>query len=157
MIRITATSLCILVALLLAQRSLCRAEPPIDPDLAAKAPAFDPPQILIAASINDEGDLMLVEVRTIYIGFNGESYNHRSLSKIKLKNVGIFTVQGKRVSVDEARQQLAGKDTPIICSSGNTPLAAFYASMFVPKTLHFVFPNEAPTWRKIQEQGRPLR
>ncbi len=157
MLKTLVIPVCIVAAVLFARRPSGQAAPPADSKPAENAPAYDPPRILVAASIDEDDDLLLVNVRTIYIGFDGESYNDRSLSKTSLKDVGIFTVQGESVSVDEARGQLAGKDTPILCSSNNTPLPAFYASMFVPDTLHFVFPDESPTWGKIQGPGTPFR
>lgn len=130
-----------------------------EPDSKAKpiAPAFDPPQILVAAAIDDDDNLILVNFRTIYIGFTGESYNSRSVSKTSLKEVQIVNVKGEKVSIAAAREQLAGRDTPILCSSWNSSLPDFYASMFSPTTLHFVFPTESPVWEKIQEPGRPIR
>lgn len=130
-----------------------------EPDAKAKptAPAFDPPQILVAAAIDHEDNLVLVNFRTTYIGFTGESYNSRSVSKTALKEVQIANVKGEKVSIAAAREQLAGRDTPILCSSWNSSLPDFYASMFSPTTLHFVFPRESPVWKEIQEPGRPIR
>ncbi len=147
---------------LIALISLFAEEPVVVPGPAADskpvetASAHDPPQIVVASAIDGE-NLLLVNFRTIYILFNGESYNTRSVTKTSLKNVGIFTVKGQRVSVGEATHKISGKDTPILCSSWNTPLPEFYASMFEPETLHFIFPEESPAWKKIQEPGRPIR
>ncbi len=120
------------------------------------APPQDPPHIVVASAIDDES-LTLVSFKPVYVGFTGESYNSRSVSKTPLKGVRIFTVKGQPVSVNAARKILAGKDTPVLCSSWATPLPRFYASMFSPDTLHFVFAEEAPAWKKIQEPGRPVR
>ena len=121
------------------------------------APAYDPPHIVVTAGIDRDNNLLLVNFRTIYIGFTGESYNSRSVSKAPLKEVQIFTVDGEKVSLEIAREQLDGKDTPILCSSYNTKLPDFYVPLFSPQTLHFIFPEESPEWTKIQEPGRPLR
>jgi len=121
------------------------------------APAYDPPQIVVAAGIDRDNNLLLINFRTIYIGFTGESYNSRSVSKKPLKEVQIFTVDGEKVSLENAREQLDGIDTPILCSSYDTKLPDFYVPLFSPKTLHFVFPEVSPEWTKIQEPGRPLR
>ena len=120
------------------------------------APAYNPPQIVIAASIDGEDNLLLVSYRTIYIGFQGESYNSRTVTKTALKDVEIFNVKGERVSIEAARERVGGRDTPVLCSSWNTPLPEFYASIFAPQTLHFIFPKQSPVWKKIQEPGRPV-
>ena len=67
----------------------------------------NPPRVLIASSIDSDGRLELVAYRTIYIGFEGDSYNHRSVRKVSLKDVKIRTVGGKRVTLESARQSLA--------------------------------------------------
>ena len=152
---IAASPLFALVSLF-AQAPVIMTAPAIDSKPTETAPAHDPPQIVVASAIDGE-NLVLVNFRTIYIGFTGESYNSRSVAKTSLKNVGIFTVKGQRVSVETARDKIAGKDTAILCSSWNTPLPQFYVSMFSPETLHFVFPEESPVWKKIQEPGRPIR
>ncbi|XZE36697.1 hypothetical protein SH501x_002281 [Pirellulaceae bacterium SH501] len=130
--------------------------PAAEPMHVETAPAHDPPQIVVASAIGGES-LFLVNFTTIYIGSNGESYNTRTVTKTSLKDVNIFTIKGQRVSVEEAARKILGKDTPILCSSWNAPLPEFYASMFKPETLHFVFPKESPAWKKIQEPGRPIR
>jgi hypothetical protein len=124
---------------------------------AQRAPAYDPPEIVVAAAIDDEDNLVLVNYRTIFIGFQGESYNDRSLTKAPLKDVAIFTVKGEKLTVEAARRRIAGRDTPVLCSAWSTPLPGFYAAMFSPETLHFVFPKEPPIWKKIQEPGRPIQ
>ena len=44
----------------------------------------NPPHILIASSIDADGNLQLVTYKTIYIGFDGYSYNERSLQKPRI-------------------------------------------------------------------------
>jgi len=120
------------------------------------APPYDPPQIVVAASIDDGDNLVLVSYQTYYIGFLGESYNNRSLTKTVLKDVNIFNVQGERLSIEAARELIGGRDTPVLCSAWDTALPEFYASMFSPQTLHFVFPKKSPDWKKIEAPGRPI-
>lgn len=162
MLKSSVTQFCFLTALLSVSMTSFAQEPKDEAasgavaEPAKDAPAHNPPQIVVAASIDEEDNLVLVNFKTIYIGFTGESYNERSLSKTTLKDVSIFAVNGKKLSVDEARKQLAGKHTPILCSSWKTPLPPFYASLFTPETLHFVFPKKSPAWKEIQEPGRPV-
>jgi hypothetical protein len=117
----------------------------------------NPPRILIASSIDADGNLELVTYRTIYIGFGGYSYNARSLQKVPLKDVRIRTVAAADVSVDEARKLLEGKETPILVSSWSEPLSEFYRGLFSGKSLLFIFPRDAPLWKQIQEPSRPVR
>ncbi len=152
---VAALPLFALISLVAQEPLIVTAQAP-DSKPAETAPAHDPPQIVVASAIDGE-NLVLVNFRTTYIGFTGESYNIRSVAKTSLKDVVIFTVKGQRVSVEEARDKIAGKDTAILCSSWNTPLPEFYVSMFSPETLHFIFPKESPVWKKIQEPGRPIR
>jgi len=125
-------------------------------EAAVTAPAYNPPQIVVAASIDGNENLLLVSYRTIYIGFQGESYNSRTVTKTALKDVSILNVKGERVSINAARERIGGRDTPVLCSSWKTPLPEFYASMFAPPTLHFIFPKQSPVWKEIQEPGRPI-
>ncbi len=116
----------------------------------------NPPRILIASSIDADGNLELVSYRTIYIGFDGSSYNNRSLRKVSLKDVKISTVSGKEMSVEAARELLAETETPILASSWKTPIPKFYRRLFSDDALLFVFPREAPLWKEIQDPSRPL-
>jgi len=70
--------------------------------------------------------------------------------------IDIFNVQGEQLSIGAARELVGGRDTPVLCSSFDTPLPEFYASIFSPKTLHFVFPKRSPVWTKIEGPGRPI-
>jgi hypothetical protein len=124
---------------------------------AKTSPPENPPQILVVSSIDPDGNLTLVSYKTIYIGFTGESYNNRSLTKVTLRDVRILTVKGEELSIESARDRISGRDTPILVSSWKTPLSEFYKGMFTPETLHFVFPANAPVWKQVQEPGRPVR
>ena len=126
-------------------------------DSETSAPAYNPPRILVAASIDDDNNLVLVNFKTIHIGFEGDSYNHRSETKVALQDVKIFTVKGDKMSIEAARKQINDKDTPILCSSWHAPMPKFYASMFAPETLHFLFPKQSPVWKEIEEPGRPIK
>jgi hypothetical protein len=117
----------------------------------------NPPRILIASSIDADGRLVLVTYKTIYIGFDGSSYNEKSLRIVPLRNVRIRTVAGKDLSLDETRKLLGGKETPILVSSWNEPLSKFWRELFSEKSLLFIFPEDAPAWRQIQERDRPVR
>ena len=125
--------------------------------VAVTSPPQNPPQILVAAAIAADDHLILVRYQTIYIGFEGESYNSRSLTRVSLKDVRIRNVAGEELSLKSVRERMAGGDTPILVSSWKEPLPDFYQSMFTPKTLHFVFPKQAPDWHPIQDPGRPVR
>ncbi len=122
-----------------------------------ESPPENPPRILVASSIDADGNLVLVNYRTIFIGFKGDSYNSRSLAKVSLTDVRILTAKGDEVSIDSARKRISESDTPILVSSWKRPLPKFYETIFTPQTLHFVFPNKAPAWREIQDPGRPTR
>ena len=117
----------------------------------------NPPRVLIASSIDADGNLQLVTYKTIYIGFDGYSYNQRSLHKVSLRGVRVRTVGGMDVSLDETRKLLDGKEAPILVSSWNEPLSKFYQGLFSGKSLLFIFPKDAPSWKPIQEPGRPTR
>lgn len=125
--------------------------------VAKTSPPVNPPQILVASSIDADGNLLLVNYRTIYIGFQGDSYNNRGVTKVPLKDVQIETVEGKRLSVESARGRIAGRDTPILVSAYKAPLPKFFKGMFASDTLHFVFPAKAPAWKPIQDPDRPVR
>jgi hypothetical protein len=117
----------------------------------------NPPRILIASSLDADGNLVLVTYKTIYIGFDGYSYNARSLHKVPLQDVRIRTVAGMDLSLDETRKLLEGKETPVLVSSWNEPLSKFWQKLFSDKSLLFIFPREAPLWKEIQEPNRPVR
>ena len=124
---------------------------------ATVAPAENPPQIMIAASITDNGKLVLVQYQTIYIGMQGACYNHRSLREVYLDDVKIYTVRGEELSIETARERLGNGDTPILCSSWRRGLPDFYAGLFTPEILHFVFPKKPPEWKTIQDPGAFIR
>jgi hypothetical protein len=120
------------------------------------SPPENPPQIVVAASIDQDGNLVLVKYKTYFIGLKGESYNNRSLTSVTLKDVQLLTVTGEKLSIESARKRISGRDTPILVSSWKRPLPTLYTRMFAPETLHFVFPKEAPVWSQILEPGRPV-
>ncbi|MEZ6120259.1 MAG: hypothetical protein R3C28_27315 [Pirellulaceae bacterium] len=59
----------------------------------------NPPRILLAARITDDDQLELVTYQTIYIGFDGSSYNHRSFEKISLRDVRITKLDGTELTI----------------------------------------------------------
>jgi hypothetical protein len=126
-------------------------------DVSGESPPENPPQILIACSIDAEGNLVLVHYKTIFIGFTGESYNERYTTKVLLKDVQILTVDGTEMTIEAARKRIAERDTPILATSYKTAFPKFYAEMFAPATLHFIWPEQAPQWKQIQEPGRPVQ
>ena len=133
------------------------AQPAFSQDTDAKTcPPENPPQILVAAEIAPDGDLLLVKYETTFIGFQGEYYNNRVQTIVELTDVKISTVKGDELTVEAARKRIAGNDTPILVSSWKRPLPAFYQQMFAPETLHFVFPKEAPVWKVIEAPGGPV-
>jgi hypothetical protein len=82
----------------------------------------NPPVVLIASEIDQDGALVLVQYKTIFIqptekGGGGPIYNDRSLSKAALKGVKIYGGDGKEMTVEAARKALGGKETPILASS----------------------------------------
>jgi hypothetical protein len=124
---------------------------------ATMAPAENPPEILVAKSITEAGNLVLVQYQTIFIGMKGASYNHRALREVPLDDVKIYTVRGEKVSIEMARDRLGGTDTPILCSSWRRDLPEFYAGLFTPESLHFVFPKKSPQWKMIEDPGAFVR
>ena len=133
------------------------------PGQGNEASPGNPPAVLIASEIDADEHLVLVEYRTIYIqpagplGGGGPRENERSLSRVPLKGVKIYSVNGKEVTVEAARKRLGGKDTPILASSWGEQLPPFYRSVFRADTLLFVFPKDAPTWKTIQSPSTPVR
>ncbi len=121
------------------------------------APPENPPQILVASSITENGKLVLVQYQSIFIGMKGASYNHRTLREVSLDDVKIYTVRGETLSLDMARDRLNGRDTPILCSSWRRDLPNFYVSLFSPESLHFVFPKRSPEWKTIEDPGASIR
>lgn len=117
----------------------------------------NPPRILIATSIDTEDRLELVSYKTIYIGMGGESYNDRNVTMVSLADVKIYTVGGKEISQETARQLLTGEETPVLFMSRKEPLSPFYQKLFQEQGLVFVFPREAPLWKEIQEPSRPRK
>ena len=117
----------------------------------------NPPRILVASSIDEHGNLELVSYRTIYIGFDGSSYNHRSTRRLSLKDVSIQDLDGNQLSVDQARERLGDRDVPILVMTYRQPLSDFFRKLFSHDALVFIFPREAPQWQPIQDPGRPVR
>ncbi|WP_157369153.1 hypothetical protein [Zavarzinella formosa] len=122
----------------------------------------NPPTALIAAGIDKDGTLLLVQYKTIYLqptaqGGGGPIYNERSLSKAALKGVKIYGREGKELTVEAARESLGSKETPILVSSWGEKLPPFYRTVFKDDVLLFAFPQQAPTWKPIQEPEVPVR
>jgi hypothetical protein len=113
----------------------------------------DPPIILIASQIDADGQLLLVQCKTIVIqpaapGAPGGPRNDRVETKVPLKGVKIYNKEGNELTVETARKLLGRKDTAIIASSwGHHQLAPVYRALFKDDVLLFVFPREAPTWK----------
>ncbi|MCA9198749.1 MAG: hypothetical protein KDA87_14470 [Planctomycetales bacterium] len=127
-----------------------------------ESPAIaNPPRILLATRITDDDQLELVTYQTIYIGFDGSSYNHRSLQKISLQDVRITKLDGTEWTEwtpHEARQQLATQpETPVLALAWNQPLAKQFKTFFAKDVLLFTFPKQAPVWKEPQDPSRPLR
>jgi len=121
----------------------------------------NPPRILIASEIDKEGNLMLVSYQTVFAQppnpkLPGAAFNTRILDKVPLKDVKIYDVTGKEVSVEAARQ-LLGKETPVLASSWGRTLPPFYRKVFKDEMLLFAFPKEAPSWKEIQEPEHPVQ
>lgn len=117
----------------------------------------NPPRILLATSIDADGNLLLVSYRTIYIGFSGESYNDRTVDKVSLAEVQIVDTGGKEVTLQAARERIKGKETPILVTSWHEPLSPAYKPLFTGELLLFKFPKQAPDWKEIQDPSRPLQ
>lgn len=122
-----------------------------------QSPTENPPQILVASSIDSENRLVLVSYHSIFIGFCGESYNERTTTKTSLKDVQIHTTDGKEMTLEEAQLRLSSRDTPIVVTSYRASLPKFYATIFAPGTLHFAFPKRAPHWKEIESPGAPIK
>lgn len=122
-----------------------------------RCPTENPPQILVASAIDSENHLVLVSYHSIFIGFNGESYNERLTTRTSLENVQILTTDGKELTLEQARRRISSRDTPIVVTSYKTELPKFYANLFAPETLHFAFPGQAPHWKEIESPGAPAR
>ena len=60
-------------------------------------------------------------------------------------------------SIDEARTRMEGGDTPIVALPYDQPMPEFYAKLFAPETLQFVFPGKSPQWKEIESPGAVLR
>jgi hypothetical protein len=122
----------------------------------------NPPAVLLAAEIDPDGALVLVEYHTIFIqptekGGGGPIYNERGLRKVALKGVKIYDGGGKELTVEVARKLLGGKETPILASSSGQQLTPLYRKLFRDDVLLFAFPREAPTWKTIEGPGLPVR
>ncbi len=113
----------------------------------------DPPIILIASQIDADGNLLLVQSKTIFIqpagprAPGGPMLNFRAETKVPLKGVKIYNKEGNELRVETARKLLRGKDTAILASSWGEQLAPVYRALFKDDVLLFVFPREAPTWK----------
>lgn len=142
----------LLVALVTGVNQLALQAQDMSPSIA------NPPRILLAARITDDDQLELVTYQTIYIGFDGSSYNHRSLQKISLRDVRITKLDGTELTPNEARQQLATQlETPVLAIAWNQPLAEPFQKFFAKDVLLFKFPKQAPVWKEPQDPTRPLR
>lgn len=122
-----------------------------------QCPPENPPVILVASSIDSDDHLVLVSYHSIFIGFSGESYNERLAKKVSLKDVQILTVDGMEISLEAARKRLSERDMPVLATSSKARVSKFYATMFAPETLLFVFPAQAPQWRNIESPGASVR
>lgn len=128
-----------------------------DDTASDRCPPENPPRILVASSVDESGRLVLVSYHSIFIGFQGYSYNERLTKPVSLQDVKIFTTKGEPKTIEFARKQIANRDTPIIATSYKEKLPKFYASMFSPETLVFAFPKRAPQWREIESPGAAVR
>lgn len=122
-----------------------------------QCPPENPPQILVASAIDSDDQLILVSYHSIFIGFGGESYNERLTTKVSLKDCQICTADGEKVTLESARKRISGKDTPIVVTPYKTDLPKFYAALFAPETLVFVFPSKTPQWKQIESPGAVVR
>ena len=134
---------------------------PLFGQVKAETPG-NPPEVLIATQIDAEGNLVLVEYRTIFlqpaIGIGGGPiYNDRSLHPVSLKDVKIYDGPGKELSLEAARKRLGKKETAIVATSHEHTLPVFYRTLFKDDVLLFVFPRESPTWKTIQEPELHVR
>lgn len=122
-----------------------------------QAPPLDPPTILIAKSIDAKNQLVLVSYHSIFIGFDGYSYNERLEKRVSLKGVKVFTRDGDALPIEKVKQKLGNRDTPILVTSFGESLPKFYASILAPDSLVFAFPEKAPVWKKIESPGAEVR
>lgn len=122
-----------------------------------QCPPEDPPQILVASSIDSDDQLVLVSYHSIFIGFEGDCYNERLTKKVSLEEVQISTADGNEVTLEEARKVIADRDTPILATSYKMKLPEFFAQAFASETLVFVFSSQAPEWREIEAPGARVR
>lgn len=121
------------------------------------SPAWNPPGILLVAGIDEHDRLVLVHYRSIYIGFDGYSYNNRSESRQSLEGARIVTVGGKELTIAEARQRLGQRESSILVTPYHTQVADTYRPLFRDDALCIQFPKRAPVWKEIQDPGRPVR
>jgi hypothetical protein len=122
----------------------------------------NPPVVLLAAGIDPDGDLVLVQYKTIFIqptekGGGGPLYNERSLRKVALKGVKIYGGIGKEVPVEAARTLLRDKETAVLASSWGQSLPPVYQKVFRDDALLFAFPREAPMWKTIEAPDVPVK
>ena len=118
----------------------------------------NPPQVLLAESIDADGNLGVVSYRTIYIGFDGSSYNHRSVQDVTLNEVEIQTVGGTAVSLEKARDLLLKEtETAILALDYGASLPDAYKVLFSNDALVFVFPKKSPRWNEIQDPEQSVR
>ena len=124
-------------------------------NVASEESPGNPPRILLAAEINAAGELVLASYRTIYIGFGGDCYNHRTLKSVSLKEAKLRTVGGKELSLDEARERLDG-ETAILATAWKHDVPAAYRSLLQDDALVVVFPKDAPEWEDMQDPTASL-
>jgi hypothetical protein len=123
----------------------------------------NPPTMLIASQINGNGNLVLVEYRTIFLqpasptAPGGPRYNSRSESEVSLKGVKICNKNGKQLSLETARSQIANKETAVLATGFGQEVSPTFRALFRDDILVFVFPDEAPRWKEIQAADLPVR
>jgi hypothetical protein len=122
----------------------------------------NPPAVLIASQIDRDGNLVLVQYKTIYMQPASRKsgvamWNERYLTKVPLKGVKINGGDGKEVTIEVARKLLGDKEAAILATSWGRQLPPFYRRVFKDDVLLFAFPREAPIWRAIQDPEAPVR
>lgn len=118
----------------------------------------NPPKILIASGIDAQDRLELVRYQTIYIGFQGDAYNHRTLDRVDLAKVTITDLSGSDLSIDEARTRLGDREeTPVLVMSHREELGGVYKSLFKKEMIIFRFKGKSPEWKAIEDPDMPVK